>query len=278
MSTWPFSVRRAWLIAGNTLREAVRQKIIGLFLGLALALVIGARWFRDFNFGAPELKFLADCGLGAMTFFGAALTVTATAQLFFGEIENRTVLTLLAKPVRRGEFVVGKYLGLLALIGAFCLLLTVALAAVLWWREGELMREVPASFAAGRVVSYAGVAAAGFLQWLKLGVLAGFTLLIASFAQTQLFAVVSGFFILVICQLQYLAQEVYARSGSVLGRALGGALGLLFPNFNVFTLADSFVGAALPAGNHLARIAIYGLGYICATCALAIFSFRRREI
>ena len=278
MSTGPFSVRRAGLIAGNTLREAVRQKIIGLFLGLALALVIGARWFRDFNFGAPELKFLADCGLGAMTFFGAALTITATAQLFFGEIENRTVLTLLAKPVRRGEFVVGKYLGLLALIGAFCGLLTVALAAVLWWREGELMREFPASFASGRVVSYAGVVTAGFLQWLKLGVLAGFTLLIASFAQTQLFAVVSGFFILVICHLQYLAQEVYARSGSGLARAVGGGLGLLFPNFNVFTLADSFVVGEGASWLQVARLAVYGFGYLGVTGALAVFSFQRREI
>ncbi|MSU65810.1 MAG: ABC transporter permease [Opitutus sp.] len=278
MSTGSFSVRRAWLIAENTLREAVRQKIIGLFLGLALALVIGARWFRDFNFGAPELKFLADCGLGAMTFFGAALTITATAQLFCGEIENRTVLTLLAKPVRRGEFVVGKYLGLLALVGAFCVLLTGALAVVLWWREGELMREFPASFASGRVVSYAGVVTAGFLQWLKLGVLAGFTLLIASFAQTQLFAVVSGFFILVICHLQYLAQEVYARSGSGLARAVGGGLGLLFPNFNVFTLADSFVGTAASSWIQVTRLGIYGFGYIGVTGALAVFSFQRREI
>ena len=47
----------------------------------ALALVLGARWFRDFNFGAPELKFLADCGQGAMAFFGAAITITATARV-----------------------------------------------------------------------------------------------------------------------------------------------------------------------------------------------------
>ena len=73
MSAVPFSPRRMWLIAHNTLREAARQKLFAFLLLLALALVLGARWFRDFNFGAPELKFLADCGFGAMAFFGSAL-------------------------------------------------------------------------------------------------------------------------------------------------------------------------------------------------------------
>ena len=119
MKTVPFSPVRMLLIAQNTLREAARQKLFHFLLFLAFALVLGARWLRDFNFGAPELKFLADCGFGAMAFFGAALTVTATAQLFFSEIENRTALTLLAKPVWRAEFVLGKLLGLAALVGGF---------------------------------------------------------------------------------------------------------------------------------------------------------------
>src|SRR5215208_802106 len=137
MTTVSFSFRRTLLIAQNTLLEAARQKLFNFFLFLALALVIGARWFRDFNFGAPELKFLADCGFGAMAFFGAALTIAATAQLFFSEIENRTALTLLAKPVWRTEFVVGKFLGVAALVAIFCALLTGLLAAVLAWREGQ---------------------------------------------------------------------------------------------------------------------------------------------
>ena len=158
MSSVPFSLRRTLLIARNTWLEATRQRLFNFLLFLALALVVGARWFRDFNFGAPELKFLADCGLGAMAFFGAALVITATAQLFFSEIENRTALTLLAKPVWRAEFVLGKFFGLALLAGVFCALLTALLAAVLWWREGELMREFPDTFAQGRVVSYSLVA------------------------------------------------------------------------------------------------------------------------
>lgn len=278
MTRVPFSPERAGLIALNTLREAVRQKLLNFFLFLALALVLGARWFRDFNFGAPELKFLADCGFGAMAFFGAALTITATAQLFFSEIENRTALTLLAKPVWRAEFVLGKLGGVALLTGLFCGLLTGLLAFVLWWREGELMELYPDTFAGGRAVSYAMVAVGGLMQWLKLLVLAAFTLLVASFAQTQIFAVVSGFFVLVICHLQHLAQEAYERTGSALGRVLSGLIAAAFPNFQVFGLAESLAAADLPNAGELLRVMTYAVGYAAVAGALAVWAFRRREI
>ncbi len=278
MSAVPFSPFRTLLIAQNTLREAARQKLFGFLLMIALALVLGARWFRDFNFGAPELKFLADCGFGAMAFFGSALTIAATAQLFFSEIENRTALTLLAKPVWRTEFVVGKFLGVAALAAVFCALLTAMLALVLAWREGELMAELPENFPDGRIVSYGLVAVAGLMQWLKLVVLAAFTLLVASFAQTQLFTVVTGFFVLVICHLQYLAQDAYARAGAWSGRVLGGLIASVFPNFQVFALADSLSAADAPPWAHVVRVAGYALGYVVVACGLAVFSFRQREI
>lgn len=279
MKTVPFSVMRVGLVAANTLREAVRQKLLHFFVFLALALVLGARWFRDFNFGAPELKFLADCGFGAMTFFGSALTITATAQLLFSEIENRTALTLLAKPVWRAEFILGKLVGMAVLTALFCALLTGLLVLVLWWRESELMRLYPENFAGGRVVSYAMVAAGGLMQWLKLLVLAAFTLLVASFAQTQTFAVVTGFFVLVICHLQYLAQESYRRTDSVVGQLAAGLLAAVFPNFQVFGLAlDSLAAADLPGAGPLLRVILYALGYAAAAGGLAVLAFRQREI
>jgi ABC-type transport system involved in multi-copper enzyme maturation permease subunit len=278
MTRVPFSPTRIWLIAHNTLLEAARQKLFHFLLLLALGFVAGAWGLRDFNFGAPELKFLADFGFGAMAFFGAALTIAATAQLFFSEIENRTALTLLAKPVWRMEFVLGKYLGIVAVIAIFCTLVTALLAAVLSWREHGLMHEFHDAFPNGRVLAGAMLVAAGLLQWLKLAVLAAFTLLVASFAQTQLYTSVAGFFILVICHLQYLAQEAYAHTGSTVARVLGGLIALIFPNFQLFNLADDLgMGGVLP-WNQVARVSVYASGYIFVTCALSVYSFRKREI
>lgn len=278
MSRWTFSPMQTGLIAGNTLLEAARQKLFNFLLLLALALVASAQGFRDFNFGAPELKFLADFGFGAMAFFGAALTIAATAQLFFSEIENRTVLTLLAKPVGRAEFVIGKFIGVAVVAAVFCALLTALMAGVLWSRETTLMRELPDAFVNGRVLHYADLAAAGFVQWLKLAVLAAFTLLVASFAQSQLYTVVSGFFLLVICHLQYLAQEAYAHSASVLAQWVGGGIGLLFPNFQLFNLADNVGAGAVLSWGAVARLTVYAAGYAVAACSLAVYSFRQREV
>src|SRR5688572_8070998 len=131
------------------------------------------------------------------------------------------------------------------------------------------MREYPENFSQGRIVSYQLVALAGFFQWLKLAVLAAFVLLVASFAQTQLFTIVTGFFILVICHLQYLAQDAYARGGTLTGRLVGGGIAALFPNFQVFALADTLVAGEAPSGGQLGRIALYALGYVAVAAGLA---------
>lgn len=278
MNGVPFALARVGLIARNTVLEAARLKLFNFLLLLALALVAGVQGFREFNFGAPELKFLTDFGFGAMTFFGSALTIVATAQLFFSEIEQRTALTLLAKPVWRAEFILGKYLGVVAVVAVFCAVLGALLAGVLAAREAALLREFPDAFAGGRALDYGALGAATLLQWLKFAVLAAFTLLVASFSQTQLYSVVTGFFILVICQLQYLAHEAYARAGSAFMRGVAGAIGLMFPNFQLFDLAEQ-LGAGAPAPwGRVALTGLYALAYAAAACGLATLSFRQREI
>ena len=93
-----------------------------------------------------------------------------------------------------------------------------------------------------------------------------------------LFTVITGFFILVICHLQYLAQDSYARGGGWIGRIVSGGIATLFPNFQLFALADSLNAADAPPLAHVLRIGVYGFGYIAAACGLAVFSFRQREI
>ena len=102
---------QVWKIARLTFLEAVRQRFFNFLVLLSLALIGSANFFRQFDFGPQELRFISDFGLGGITFFGSILAIVATAQLFFGEIENRTALTMLAKPVRRWSFIAGKLLG-----------------------------------------------------------------------------------------------------------------------------------------------------------------------
>jgi len=270
------SLSRVGTIAGNTFLEAVRQRFFIALLVLAAGLLVSTEFLREFNFGASEVRFIADIGFGALVLFGSVLTITVTAQLFFAEIESRTALTLLAKPVRRGEFIVGKFLGVWLVVLIFCVIVTLLVCAVLATREAEILAADPD--AGDALVSYGAVIAAAAVQWVKFGVLGAITLLLGSYSNTNLFSVATALLVLVICHLQYLARDVWERGGSAVAQVGAGLLGLLFPNFQLFNLAD-LVTAGEPFGAALiVRVTLYGLAYIAVFLALASFSFRRREI
>lgn len=275
------SFTRIRLIAGMTFLEAVRQKFFSSLLLISLALVGSSSFFQQFDFGAGELKFIADFGFGALFFFGSILSIAATTQLFFSEMENRTALTLMAKPVYKLEFLAGKFLGVHLLMLCFTLVLTVVLSGILYWREAALIARVGEQFShEGALIRYGDVFIFGFLQWMKFGVLAAITLFVASFANSNLYTIVVSFFVLVICQLQYIARDAYLTMESGLERYLVQGIGLIFPNFQLFNVGDQLVfdvANALPVSAIL-QIAVYGLVYTVAFVLLAQLNFRRREI
>jgi ABC-type transport system involved in multi-copper enzyme maturation permease subunit len=276
-----FSRSRIGLIAANTFLEAVRQKFFNSLLLIALALVASSTFFQQFDFGTSELKFIADFGFGALFFFGSILAITATTQLFFSEIENRTALTMLAKPVHKFDFLAGKLLGVQVLMLAFMLLISLVLAGILYWRETVLMGQLsPEVFSEGRILRYGDILLFGFLQWLKFGLLSAMTLFVASFSNTNLYTIIVSFCLLVVCQLQYIARDAYAGMESGIARPLVQALGLIFPNFQLFNVGDQLLfqtREVLPVGTAL-QITLYAGIYVLVFLALAHLSFRRREL
>ena len=81
-----------------------------------------------------------------------------------------------------------------------------------------------------------------------------------------------------VCHLQHLAQDAYARAGSAAGLIASSLISSVFPDFQVFQLADSLAAADLPATGDVLRVIVYALSYAAAAAGLAVVSFRRREI
>jgi len=272
MNAGIISPARVALIAGQTFREAVRQRLLGLLLAMLAASAGVALVLRDFHFGTTEQKFVLDAGFGAEALFGSILAIAATAQLFLGEIERRTVLMVLAKPVRRAEFVVGKLGGVLLLLLVFCAALTALLIALVW-AQGR-----PWASAGAGAALFGGIALCGFVQWLELSVLAAATLLIASFARSSLFAVMTAFAVLVAGHLHPLARDFYAATGP--GWAAAGArlLSWVLPDFRLFDVADRVAGGPPLSAGVIAGIAGYGIAYLGGLSALAVWCFHRREL
>ena len=273
------SIRRIRLIAENTFLEAVRQKFFNALLIISIALVGSSSFFQQFDFGAGELKFIVDFGFGALFFFGSILAVTATTQLFFNEIENRTALTMLAKPIYKLEFLVGKFFGACLLMLIFTTVILLVLAGILYWRETALMARLGDAFPEGRLIRYNDLVTFGLLQWIKFSILSAITLFIASFSNTNLYTIVVSFFMLVICQLQYIARDAYVSIDNILVQWLVRLLSFVFPNFQIFNVGDQLVFNTneLLSQEMILIIVGYGVIYITTFILLARINFKRRE-
>jgi len=274
------SLQRTLWISRVTFLEAVRQRFFAFLMVLGAAMVLSSVSFRAFDFGHGELKFIADFGFGGMFLFGSVLSVVMTAQLFFSEIDNKTALTLLAKPLSRSEFLLGKFFGAWAVLGVFVVALSGLLGVVMWAREQELVAmaeqagKVPVTFSASGMVQFA------LLQWLRLGVVIAIVLTVSALARTFLFAVVVGSLAVVAGQLQWIAQDAVLKpTGSVLYGAFLWLSTRLLPNLQQFNIGDALVlGATGVPAEAVAEVALSGLAYMAAYLFVGTLVFRRREI
>ena len=103
---------RTFVIVRHTFREAVAQPIYSLLIGLGAAILIIFAKLPFFTFGEDTVMFMS-VGLDVILLFVFIATLLATSKSIFDEIEDRTMLTLMSKPVQRWEVLVGKYLGII---------------------------------------------------------------------------------------------------------------------------------------------------------------------
>src|SRR6266566_5356475 len=95
-----FSPARIFAISTNTLVELTRQKVFYVLLIFALVLIGSSVFMARFSF-QQEFQILKDVSLGAMSIFSSLLAIVAAARLIPQDIEDRTIYTILAKPVPR---------------------------------------------------------------------------------------------------------------------------------------------------------------------------------
>src|SRR5436190_23970958 len=129
-----FSPARIFAISINTLIELTRQKVFYVLLIFALVLIGSSVFMARFSF-QQEFQILKDVSLGAMSIFSSLLAIVATARLISQDIEDQTIYTILAKPVPRFEYVLGKLLGVILLLAISLATMAAAFILVLYARE-----------------------------------------------------------------------------------------------------------------------------------------------
>ncbi len=126
---------RILAIAGNTYRENIRDKILYNLILFALIMILSSLALGRLTLG-NEAKVILDLGLASISIFGMLIAIFIGISLVYKELEKRTVYALLAKPVHRYEWILGKYLGLLFTLLVNLAVMTVGLALAMLYTGG----------------------------------------------------------------------------------------------------------------------------------------------
>jgi ABC-type transport system involved in multi-copper enzyme maturation permease subunit len=255
------ALRAQWLIAGNTVRELVRSKLLHNLLLFAVLFIASSMFVAQLTIGQWD-RVILDLGLAAIEVSGVLVAVLVGVSLVAGEIERRTVFPTLARPVTRGTFLLGRYLGLCAMLAVSVALMLGVLAAVL--------------HLAGYGLSFSAAIAA-LLILVELALMAAAAILFGSFT-TPILASAFSLSLFLIGHLLSDLKAFQQRSQSDLAKALTGIAYRLLPDLELLNV-KSLASNELPVPHGLASTAaLYGAGYAATLLVVAVTIFSRRDL
>jgi ABC-2 type transport system permease protein len=281
-----------WAIGRNTLTDLVRQKVFYFLLIFALLVIGNSAFIAKLSF-QEQFQMLKDISLGAMSVFSSLLAILATANFLPKDMEDRTIYTILAKPVPRHCYLLGKLCGILALLAIAILLMSGLFLGVLWLGESAALAETRAQFASASpedlALAIKEVTASTFnanllpgilVIFIKAALLASLTLFISTFATSSIFTILMAVALYFIGHLQATAREYWLSGVDVewWSRLLTAIVALLFPDLQAFNLTDDIIaGTAISLKLFLGTAALGGI-YIAVYFALSAFVFSGREL
>jgi ABC-type transport system involved in multi-copper enzyme maturation permease subunit len=307
-------LQRILTVALNAYREAVRARVlwglVAVAFGVALfSLAVGAFTLEE----APRV--VADLGITAISVFSIAVAVLIGATSLHRELEMKTILPLLARPIRRSEYLVGKYLGVMLVVSVFIMAeggLVLMMAAAMGGADTRMVIAVgcalvlavsllayfvprsrthaPIPWAAAMLVagallcsvapaSRSMVLASAALTFLEVAIIAGVATLFSSFSTPFLTAVFTVGVIIVGRSADLLARMPEKVFGAVIKDA-AGALSMAVPNLQIYVPSRPILtGEAVDVElwRYLGMASVQTLGWTLGLLAVSAFVFQRRD-
>jgi ABC-type transport system involved in multi-copper enzyme maturation permease subunit len=257
-------MRRAGVVALNTFREAVRDRVLYNLVFFALLMMAAAIFVGQISIGIESIV-IVSLGLSAISVIGLLIAIFIGVGLVHKEMDKRTLYALLAKPVRRWEFLLGKFGGLVLTLAVNTAAMAAGLFLVLWYVKHSLDSEDSA------------VLVAVYFILLKLALVVALAMLFSCFT-TPLLSIlftaglyISGLFVQEMRTFHSLtpkpALEVITRR-----------LSYLLPNFQNFdVMASAAHGRAIP-GALILENTIYTVVYCAIVLLAAVAVFSRRNL
>jgi ABC-type transport system involved in multi-copper enzyme maturation permease subunit len=248
-------------IALNTYRETVRDKVLYNLLLFALILIASSYILGQISI-YQEVKIIKDLGLASIAVFGTVIAIFIGIGLVSKEIDKKSLYSLLAKPVTRPQFLLGKYFGLLLTLAVNVAIMSVGFYLVLFYMTGSFEPQL---------------AIAIYLIYWQLALITALALLFSTFTSSILSGVFTGFFYVA----GHFSADLRNFEAVVQSEILPHVTRLLYyliPNMRNFDVKSRVVaGDPVPFG-FLGYSTAYGALYVAVLLGVAILVFQRRNL
>jgi len=260
-------------IAVSVFKESVRDKVLYNLVFFAVLMIAVSYLLSQLTAG-QDIKIIKDVGLAAMSLFGLFIAVFIGIGLVSKEVEKRSIYALLAKPIRRQEFVIGKYFGLVLTLFVNLSIMAVAYYAVLgvvaWMSGGWYLPQWEAPAVDPRLLK------AVVMIFLQLSVITALALFFSTFSSPMLAAALT-FALYVVghfnADLKNFETVVASRPLIVLARVLYYVL----PNLAPLDIKSEVVHAVPVPASYLFLNTAYAAVYIAILLSASTFVFMRRD-
>jgi ABC-type transport system involved in multi-copper enzyme maturation permease subunit len=272
-------IRGTWTIAVYTWREGMRQKTLMGFLILSVLVIVGSNFMTSFltqtTAGSEvdmEVKQMKDLCVTAISIFGVLITIFISASVVPNEIGNKVIYTVLSKPVRRFQYLLGKFAGVQLIVILNLVLMTGLFFMALYLKE----RIMPTLLLWSTLLTY--------FEFL---IVSAFTFALSCAATSAVLPTIAGLFIYITGNLTEYLKDVFVRSGQtelwidkMIGYVSYGLYQIL-PNLQNFSLKNQILYLASndpPRDILLPNLIAYGLLYAVAGYLTAYIIFFRKEL
>ncbi len=266
-------MRAVTSVAVNVFRESVRDRVLYNLVLFALLLISASYLIGQLTAG-QDLKIIKDLGLAASAVFGLFIAVFIGVGLVYKEVERRSIHNLLVKPLKRHQFILGKFLGLSLTLFVNLGVMALALYAVLGYMSYAATPPVRAGWEAAAMDP--ALLKAFLLIFMELVLLTAIALFFSSFSSPILAAVLTfGLYIIghFNADLQHFDRIVSSRAAGYVAKAIY----YLLPNLGPFDIKSTVVHGLPVSAGYLATTIGYAGAYSAAMIVATMFIFSRRD-
>jgi len=266
-------MRAIGYVAVNVFKESVRDRVLYNLVAFAVLLMSASYLIGELTAG-QDVKIIKDLGLASISVFGLLIAVFIGIGLVWKEVEKRSIYTLLAKPMRRQEFLLGKYLGLVLTLFINVAVMTAAYYAVLAYMQAISPPNLRASWPAP--ATDPALLKAIALIMLELMLVTAIALLFSTFSSPFLSAMLTTA-VWVIGHFNQDLRDYGATIPSALAASIARAVYYVIPNFSAFDVKLQVVHGQTVSLGYIGLTIAYGLTYIALVLLTAVIVFSKRD-